>query len=319
MTPSRRRFIRSSLVLAGMVSVPPAMLASCGLIGRGDKLSEIDYIGSRDGFDRYNDHFKRIRKSRFVFSSFESALLDGSGIVFLDSDSATKSSYIIMLLEQDKDILTTYPLGGSLGDYANISEFREEYGRIVGLLNPLAFYPSIQTLKEIVALEDVSLERIQVNCHPVNLVKDFQIAGPAGTAQPLQNIASYITGLYPVSLQAEADASGELSRIHVRYEDFTLIIRFDREQIGWTMKFTGEDFSALADHTGLLALNNEVEPRHAPDPAVLGKAIRLNMEDFLTAVRDRSEPRVNIIDGLASIMLNRSVEESLKSGQAVNI
>jgi hypothetical protein len=194
----------------------------------------------------------------------------------------------------------------------------ERYGRVVGLMNPVAFYPFIQILKEIIAGENLSVRRIQVNTHPSNLGYDFQVAGIAGTAQCLLRIVSQICDSYPLSYKAEADKAGALRLINVHFGDFMVTIRFDPGQIGWTMEFEGEDLRALADHTGMLAVNNEVEPRLAPDPAVFEKSIRANIEDFLKAVRERSEPVVNNLDGLSSIVLNNAVEESLGTGATVS-
>ncbi len=319
MDATRRRFIRSSIILASAASLPPCMLSSCGSPGKEESLVGIDFIGDRESFDKYQEHFRRIRKNRFVFSSLETALSDGSDAVFLDTLSATKSAYIIMLMEQGKDILTTYPLAGSLGDYANISEFREEYGRIVGMLNPLLFYPSVKMLKDILATEGIPLDRIDVRCHPVTLDHGFRVEGPAGTAQPMVSVASYLSDAYPVILRAEAGTDGQPSLIEIRYDAFVMMIRFDEEQTGWHMKISGNDFSALADHTGLLAVNNEVESRRAPDPAVLEKATRDNLEDFMDAVRERNEPRVNILDGLSSIVLNKALGESLRTEGPISL
>ncbi len=317
MIPSRRRFLRSSLAMAGTVLLPPAMLGSCIFRDEG-KATEIDYIGNQTGFEIYREYLESIKRTRIHLSTLEASLISESGMVVLDTVSSTKPAYIVMLLEQGKDILTGYPLGFTLGDYANISEFMERYGRVVGLMNPIAFYPSVQALKEIIARENISFSQVQVNTHPANLGNDFFVSGTAGTAQCLLRIVSQMCDSYPLSYKAEANSAGALRLIHVYYEDFMVTFRFDPEQIGWTMEFAGEEFRALADHTGMLAVNNEVEPRLAPDPAVFEKSVRANIQDFLKAIRERSEPMVNNLDGLSSIVLNNAVEESLKSGTTVS-
>jgi hypothetical protein len=119
MNPTRRRFLRSSLALAGAGLLPPAMLGSC-IFRDESKLTEIDYIGNQNGFDVYREYLGSIKKTRIHLSTLESSLASESGMVILDTVSATKPAYIVMLLEQGKDILTCYPLGFNLGDYANI-------------------------------------------------------------------------------------------------------------------------------------------------------------------------------------------------------
>lgn len=318
MTSSRRRFIKSSITLAGISVLPPVIISSC-FPWRNEQELVIDYIGSQENFKSCQHYFDKLKRNRFVFSSLEASLSGNSGIVFLDTDPVYKPAYTVMLLEQGKDIITTYPMGNSLSEYASISEFMEKYGRIVGLLNPLAFYPSIQSLREIIMRENISIQEIRINCHPVNLGAEFSVTGPTGTAQPLQRIISYISDSFPVSLRAEAKEDGELSSIHINFENFKTLILFDRQQLGWNMELTGADFSALTDHTGLLALNSDIEPRFAPDPTVMEEAIIANLEDFIQAVRERYAPRVNSLDGLASIILNNAVGESLQTGSSVNL
>ena len=195
----------------------------------------------------------------------------------------------------------------------------ENHGRLVGIINPLAFYPSMEMLKEIIAKDDISLNKIHINCNPEVLGGDFKIGGFTGTAQPLQSIVSYITDTFPISLTAVTNENGELAGILIDFDSFETLIRFDSKHLGWDMELSGTEFSAITDHTGMLAIRNEVEPRIAADPDVMDKSIKANIEDFLQAVKERNEPRVNHLDGLASIMLNKGVEESLRTGAAVQL
>jgi hypothetical protein len=205
----------------------------------------------------------------------------------------------------------------------------EQYGRIVGILNPLMFYPSVQELKQKLQIEDILPDRVMVNCHPSELKNSFRVGGFCGAAQPLQRLVSYITGSYPVSLSGEANPAGEaniagtvqspeeLSNIRLDYDGFEVRINFTGGQPGWNMELEGHDITVRTDHTGMLAFDEGVEPRIAPDPGVMGKAIADNLRDYMEAVRNRSEPLVNTIDGLASIVLNNAVRESVETGAIV--
>ena len=305
--------------MAGLSMLPSVFLSSCFQWRGGGQELLTDYIGSQEKFGLFQHYFKNIKKSRFAYSSLEASLSNDSNIVLLDTDSGNKSSYAIMLLEKGKDIITTYPLCNTLTGYASISDFAEKYDRMVGLLNPLAFYPSIQSLKEIIIEENILIDKVRISCHPSDLSAAFSVSGLAGTAQPLQRIISYISNSFPVSLLTESKDNAQPAGIRVNFENFETLILFDKKQAGWIMELSGADFSALTDHTGLLALNSEVEPRIAPDPAVMENAIRANLEDFMQSARERTEPRVNSLDGLASIILNKAVEESLQTGSTVNL
>ena len=318
MDHSRRSFLGSALTLAGIGTLSPAMLASC-LSGRGKSEISIDFIGSRESYDKYREYFRGIRKTGFVISSLERTLAGNSNIAFLEANTTTKPAWILMLIEKGMDVLTTYPLCHDLGEFANISEFIENHGRHVGLINPLMFYPSFRVLRKEISAQEVRLEQVRINCHPQNLAGDFSIAGTAGTAQALQRIVSITSDSYPLSLKGEADSGGELLGLWCRYEDFELYIHFDGGQTGWNMELTGEGFAAVTDHTGMLAVNNEVEPRLAPDPAVLERAVRDNLEDFLQAVRERTTPLVNQIDGLSALILSNALTESLETGSWVSL
>jgi predicted dehydrogenase len=315
----RRQFLRSSVSLAGVCVLPTAILGSCFPAGRGAGL-RIDYLGDETGFLYYEGFFNRIKDNRFVSGTLEGSLANDSDIVFVDTDPSTKSAYILMLLEKDKDILTSYPLGNNLSDYTSIAEFREKYGRITGLLNPILFYPSMLALGEIIDSGYISLNRIGINCHPTCLGHDFNVRhGLAGSAQHLQRCVSVITGQYPISLKAYNGENNAPTRITLYYDGFPVDITTDWNHRGWIMELSGEGFEAMADHTGILAIRGGVEPRIAPDPSVMEKAVKANIEDFLQAVKVRSEPRVNHVDGLASIILNTSVEESQRTGELVNL
>jgi len=318
MTISRRRFINSTLKLGGLTLLPPAIFKSCQPARKKEELI-IDLIGTSQNCDIYEQYLNKIRGIRISKGSLDVSLSNESDIILLESGAGTKSAYMLLFLEQGKDILTTYPMGSNLSEYASISDFMETSGRFVGLMNPLVFFPPIRMLREIIEKENITLKHVLINCHPVNLGGDFRVGGPTGTAQALQRIVSLISDIYPASLIANTNDNDELDSINIQFEDFQSTIQFDSEQLGWNMKFSGENFTAMTDHTGLLAVRNEVKPRMTPDPAIMDKAIKANIEDFLHAVRQRSEPRVNHLDGLASIILNRAVEESLITGTSASL
>lgn len=318
MEHSRRSFIKSSLTLAGMGMAPQLFLGSCTPWWR-NKDSVMEYIGEPDHFEYFRRLFKKVKGTRLTPVTLESSLSRGTGMVLLNSGLDTRSAYLILLFERGKDVLTTFPLANNLSEYAKITEFSMNYGRVLGLLNPLAFYPSFRRLKEIIAADHPSIDRIQVNCHPEDLGNGFRIDGPTGTAQVLQRMCTLTTGSYPLSVFSEKDDSGHLSRIQIEYKDFKLWILFDRSQVGWTMQISGENYFASTDHTGMLAMQEDVEPDPAPDPDILDKAICHNIEDFLRAVSERSEPLVNHIDGLSSIVLNGATRQSFETGRVVNL
>jgi hypothetical protein len=316
MRHSRRSFLSSSLLLSGMSAIFPGLLTSC-LSRDGRKELQISFIGTREQYDGFRPYFSKLRSCSFVFSSFQTSLSGDADIVFLHQESANKSSYILLLLEQGRDVLCRYPLGYSLGEYAGISEFQVKHGRMIGMLNPLIFYPSTRVLKEIILEQAVSIKDIRINCHPGKLETDFPVSGLSGTAQPIQRMVSYISGSYPRRLLALEKDQGGLAGIELGYDSFTCLIRFDESQIGWNMEVEGDDFICRSDHTGLLSVNNEVEPRLAPDPGVFEDSLMENLENFMHAVRIREQSLVNSLDGLASIVLNNAVEESLNRGSEV--
>jgi hypothetical protein len=316
MNLSRRRFLGSSVALTGTALLAPALLGSCSLRSK-ENGSEMDYLGNREGFEMYREYFRRTGVKSLDFLELEESLNTGTSRVLLDVSTPTKPAYVLMLLEQGKDILTPYPLGYNLSDYSNISEFLEKYGRFIGIMDPLAQYPSFEALRKLITREGVVLKRVSIRCHPRNLVDGFPVAGLTGPAQNLERAVSRAGSTYPLAYQAACDDSGELYRIRISYRNFHTEIDFDAGQSGWGMRVEGEGFRAELDQTGLLALEGEVEPRFSTDPGIFRKSVRLSVRDFLSATRDRSEPRVNHLDGLASIILNSSVEKSMRTGREV--
>jgi predicted dehydrogenase len=318
MYPARRKFLHTSIVFSGVGALAPSLLGSCISLGGKEKMT-IAFIGPQENFKSWKPHFRDLKGMTLEFSSLEMALSGEAAMVFLDSDSSTKSSYIIMLMEQGLDVLTTYPMGYSLGEYASLLEFMERHQRIIGLLNPLLFYPSIQLLEGMIREKSVELTEIRINSNPFKLDDQFHVSGLTGTAQPLQRVASFISGSYPVSLMAKAKQNGELNGVWLDYESFKVSLRLDPEQIGWNMEILGREFLARTDHTGMLGINNEIEPRYKPDPGVMQKSILMNLNDFMESVKERSNPIVNSLDALAAIRLNDSVEKSLQSRSMVQL
>ncbi len=115
------------------------------------------------------------------------------------------------------------------------------------------------------------------------------------------------------------DMRADIDEIKLSYKSFTAHIHLVETQPGWTMEIDGEDFKARSDHTGMLSVNNEGQPRISPDPVVMEDAIIKNLNDFMKAVRERSQPRVNSLDGLASIVLNNAVKKSMETGSVINL
>ena len=279
----------------------------------------MDYTGPEKHFKYYEPFFQKLKNATVQRTSFEDAINGNSHAIFLDSEPSLKSTHTILLLEQHKDIITPYPLAASLGEYKKIQEFLVRYDRKIGMLNPLHFYPAVKTLKDWLANENKALSEIRVSCHPTHLVNGYAVNGFSGTVQPLQRIISYITGKYPLSLFIENRKSDRIKTWILDYNSFQAIIRVDPVQTGWIMEVNGPQLSATADHTGLLRLNNEVEPRLSPAPSVWERSMIKNLEDFIQAVRMRSEPAINSLDGLASIILNQASEKSMQNGNKVSL
>ncbi len=204
---SRRRFLRSTLILAGISALPPIILSSC-LPAKGKRELRTVFIGSRENFERYLPFFRKLKRNKFTVSSLEDTLAGDADISFCDTGSTNKSTYILLLLEQGKDVLVNYPMGHTLGEYAAVSDFMVKHGRIVGMLNPLLFYPSVQLLKESIALKNVSIREIRISCHPDDLGEGFLVPGLCGSAQPLQRVVSYISGSFPLQVLAKATGHG---------------------------------------------------------------------------------------------------------------
>ena len=88
---------------------------------------------------------------------------------------------------------------------------------------------------------------------------------------------------------------------------------------GWEMEIKGSEITAITNHTGLLVVREEEKPRIKADPHVLERAIRANLENYLEAIQERFEPMVNHLGGLASIVLNKAVLESIDTEVVVQL
>ena len=317
MSPSRRTFIQSSLTALGSSFLPSFFLTSC-LPERSDPIT-VDYIGSPENYKYYLDFFRKIKKVDLVQASLETSLESDSKAVFLDRDLALKSTYAILLLEQNKDLISSYPIAASLSEYNRIQEYLIRHNRILGLINPLRFYPSIRSLKGMVMLYTDPLTEILISCHPSEIMPGFNVEGTAGTAQFLQRMVSYFSDQFPVSLLARKNEAGRISQLLLDYSSFKTRIIFDPLQVGWTMDVMGPDFRARSDYTGLFTINDEPQPRIDPSPLTWKRAMINNLEDFMVSVRNRSEPELSSLDGLASILLNLAMEVSMESGTTVKL
>jgi predicted dehydrogenase len=316
---SRRNFFyRASALSAASCLIPFLPLTSCNPAGKTDHI-RLGFVGSEDHFRYYKPFFQGLKKTTVDMTSFDLALKSDNHAIFIDSYPSIKAAQIVLLLEENKDIITPYPLASSLHEYSRIQEFLERYGRRLGLLNPLYFYPAVRTLKDFLAEKNHNLSTIRISCHPEQLVKDYPVNGATGTVAPLQRIISYISGKFPFSLFIEKEETSEIQRWYLDYKSFQASIRVDPGQTGWIMELEGPQLNALTDHTGLLRMNDEVEPRISPTPSVWTRSMTRNLQDFLQAVRLRTEPMVNSLDGLSAIILHQAAVTTLHSGTKVNL
>jgi len=277
------------------------------------------FVGPEEHFRYYKSEFQKLKKTRVEMISFDESLKSDFHAIFIESFPNIKATHIILLLEENKDVITPYPLASSPYEYNRIQEFLDRYDRVVGMLNPLYFYPAVRTLKDLFAEKNHELSKIRVNCHPRQLVKGYPVNGATGTVAPLQRMISYFSGKFPISLLIEKDKTNEIRRWILDYESFQATIQVDPIQTGWIMELEGPELNAIADHTGLLRLNDEVKPSISPAPSVWNRSMIKNIEDFLQAVRKRTEPRVNSLEGLSSIILHEASLKSLHSGTKVNL
>jgi predicted dehydrogenase len=316
---SRRKFIyRTGALAAGSLMFPSATMSSCVSHGRAGQV-RMGYVGEEEQFRYYRPMFLKLRRARVEPFSLEEAMKSDLHAVFLASKPTIKPVNTILLLEGGKDVITPYPLAGSFSDYNRIQEYMIRYDRKLGMLNPLQFYPAMRTLRDWLAEETPVITGIRVTCHPRQVVPGCSISGFAGAVQPLQRMISFITGQFPVSLFVKAGEKADSLRYVLNYGSFQATIDTDPVQTGWILEVKGERLHALADHTGLLRLNDEVEPRISPSPSTWNRSVVSNMEDFLQAVRTREAPDVNSLDGLAAIILNQAAGRSMGEGTEVDL
>jgi len=316
---SRRKFILgTSALAAGSCLVPALPLTSCNPTGKSRHV-RLGFVGPEEHFRYYTPVFQKLKNTKVEMSSFDESLKSDFHAIFIESFPNIKATHIILLLEENKDIITPYPLASSLYEYNRIQEFLEQHDRVLGMLNPLYFYPAVETLKDWLAENTQELSEIRVSCHPRQLVKGYPVNDPTGTVAPLQRMISYITGKFPQSLSTEKEEIKNINRWILDYESFQTIIQVDPEQTGWIMELEGPELNALADHTGLLRLNDKAKTRISPAPSVWTRSMIKNMEDYLKAVRSRTEPKVNSLEGLSSIILHEAALKSAHIGTKINL
>jgi predicted dehydrogenase len=316
---SRRNFIYSTGTLAACSCLAPSLsLSSCHRTGKEEHV-RMGYIGPEEHFRYYRPMLQKLKDTKVDRISLEEALPSDLHAIFIDSHPPSKPAQVLLLLEENKDIITPYPLASDLYGYNRIQESLVHYGRILGMLNPLYFYPAVRTLKDWLAEETREPSEIRVSCHPFELVRGYHVSGYAGAVQPLQRMISFITGKFPFSLFVEKHGTNEIRQWILDYGSFQATLRVDPGQTGWILELDGPQLNATADHTGLLRLNNEVEPRLSPAPSVWQASMIKNLEDFIKAVRSRTEPAVNSLDGLSAILLNQAAEKSIHQGTRVDL
>ena len=315
---SRRNFIhKTGALAAGSCLFTSMALHSCNPAGKAGHV-RMGFIGPEEHFRYYKPVLQKLRNTSVELTSLDDALNGDLHAIFIESFPTIKATHIILLLEKNKDIITPYPLASSLSEYNRIQEFLDRHNRKLGMLNPLYFYPSVITLKSFLVDKKLDQSEIRINCHPDNLVKGYLINGATGTVAPLQRMISFVTGKFPHSLFIE-DETKEIRRWILDYESFQATIRVDPGQTGWIMEVDGPKLTAMADHTGMLSVQNEVKPRHSPAPKVWTMSMIKNFRDFLQAVRKRTEPMVNSIDGLSAIILHEAAVRTLHNGTKVNL
>jgi len=316
---SRRKFIyKTGAFVTGSYLAPFLALTTCNPAARGGHV-RMGFIGPEEHFRYYKPVLQKLKNTTVEFTSLDDALKSDLHTIFIESYPNIKATHIILLLEENKDIITPYPLAGSPSEYNRIQEFLDRHNRKLGMLNPLYFYPSVNTLKDLLAKKKHDLSEIRISCHPKQLVRDYPVNGPTGTVAPLQRMITYVTGKFPLSLFIEDDDSNDIRRWKFDYEFFRAVIQVDPGQTGWIMEVDAPQLSVVADHTGLLSIDNEVKPRHSPSPDVWTKSMSRNFEDFLQAVRSRNEPLVNSLDGLSAIILHKAAVNTLHQGTKVNL
>jgi len=316
---SRRKFIyKTGAFAAGSCLVPSLALTSCNPAGKAGHV-RMGFIGPEEHFRYYRPVIQKLKNTTVEMTSFDDALKSDFHAIFIETYPTIKATHIVLLLEENKDIITPYPLAGSLSEYNRIQEFLTRHDRRLGMLNPLYFYTAVNTLKDLLAENKHDLSEIRVSCHPTQLVKGYPVNGATGTVAPLQRMISYITGKFPLSLFIEKEETNEIRRWILDYWSFQATIQVDPGQTGWILEADGPQLNALADHTGLLSMNNEVKPRHSPDSYVWTSSMIKNFEDFLQAVRLRTDPMVNSLDGLSAIILHEAAVKTLHNGTKVNL
>jgi len=132
---SRRKFIyKTSALAAGSCLVPALPLTSCNPAGKARHV-RLGFVGPEEHFRYYTPVFQKLKNTKVEMSSFEESLKSDFHAIFINSFPNIKATHIILLLEENKDIITPYPLASSLYEYNRIQEFLDRYDRVVGMLN----------------------------------------------------------------------------------------------------------------------------------------------------------------------------------------
>lgn len=267
------------------------------------------------------------------------ALLDSCDVVDVITPTATHAEIVEAALKTDCDVIVEKPMARTADEARRLVHLAQERGRRIFPAHVVRYFPAYRQAHDTIAsggLGEMAVLRFtRTGPYPLDRgwYSDFEVSGGILLDQMIHDLdqASWLAG--PVSrvyaTRVEAETGQPAQTVHVVLTHASGAVSHCRGLWG-PQKMPFWYTFALSGKTGTLKLDSRLEngfqltrSADAPSQVVIGELYDdpyvAELTDFIGAIREGRDAAVSMQDGLTAVALAEAAEESIRTGQPVDV
>lgn len=326
MKTSRRQFIAKQLMV---MAVWPFFSKTSFNKGYGI----FDFNIGLSGPSFNEEFFNQLNLKKIAFKTIEDPYqLPGSlDALLLGGDSAEKMAIAISSIQAKSPVLFTVPAVGNMNQINQLKDKVAQQQINAGLLCPAVFLSSSDKVRQLLQQEEIGpLRKIKIA-----LQNDYKnpyfsafASGYLGDLYHLINISMHWLDLIPEKIKVFADpstADASTPESNLTFANGIILTAQKTTKVQdnhqWMIMIEGQKGSIrLTDSQNILLRKTDGSSQIFNFPEQDYQiAFKANIEDFVNACKNQSNPRLGLKDAIISLTINHQAQQSASTGQEVSL
>jgi predicted dehydrogenase len=307
---------------------------------RGLNLTFSDDLKVREGLDLQTEYNIK------TFNTFETALEQKPNVAFITNITSEHVQSAMKAAEYGCDLFIEKPLSSNLKDIEHLKEIIEQKKLMAFMGYQMRYHPGLQRLKEIISFPAIgNILSIDIEASErlptIHSYEDYRTMymsrkdyGGGVVLSILIHELDYLRWIFGDTAAVYANG-GKLSNLEIDVEDIceavfsikakgrTILVRVHADYL----QYPASRYCKVVCDNGKVCLdfvNNKLEwsvqneiKEESFTNLVRNDLFIAELKDFFDAIEKRTEPKISIEDGIASLKMALAIKKSMETGERV--